>query len=414
MIKPCSTKVIYLDNNATTKLCKKAKEAMLLWLESKSNPSADSIIANQSKILLKRSRNFVKSHCGAKDFTVVFTSGASESNCFILRACVEAYRKHKNKTPHIITSATEHKSITKCCTSLRDNNKADITFIQPNAYGCILPELIAKSIRPNTALISIMYANNELGCINDVKRIGEIAHEKNIPFHTDATQSFGKFKMHMNRDNIDALSMSFHKLYGPMGLGMLIIKDSFVKGYGLCGQISGTQQDELRGGTENIPSIAGGIAAIRHTFSNRLNKNKKLFKMRTRIVDNISKQIPRGYYKTYFSQNPSNRNEFLTLGPEKNVLPNTLLLSFVKNIGKPFCNVKLKKELNKKNIIISVGSACSTSSTKASHVLRAIKTPPVVFKGVIRISLCDENTLKEIDVFVRELVKSVKKQFSNN
>lgn len=413
MIKPCSSKVIYLDNNATTKLCKKAKEAMLLWLESKSNPSADSIIAKQSKLLLKKSRDFVKTHCGAKDYTVIFTSGASESNCFILRASVEAYRRHRNKKPHIITSATEHNSITKCCMSLRDNNKADITFIQPNAYGCIIPELIAKAIRPNTALISIMYANNELGCINDVKRIGEIAHNKNIPFHTDATQSFGKFKMDMNRNNIDALSMSFHKLYGPMGLGMLIIRDDFIRGYGLCGQISGTQQGELRGGTENVPSIAAGIAAIRHTFANRNNKNKKMSKLRTRIIDKISKQIPRGDYKTYFEKNMPTRNEFLVLGPEKNVLPNTLLLSFVKNIGTPFCNVNLKKDLNKKNIIVSVGSACSTSSKKASHVLRAIKAPPVVFRGVIRISLCDENTQKEIDIFVRELVKIIKKQFSD-
>lgn len=424
-VTPCKVDVIYLDNNGTTKLCKEGKDAMMMWLESRANPSSDSIIAKKSKELMKCARNYMAKHCGmaCSNCTVVFTSGASESNCFILRSVVDAYEKHTGKKPHIITSATEHKSIIQCCNNLKDNGKISVTYIEPNAYGCISPDLVKKAITSNTALISIMAANNELGCINDIRKIGEISRSHKVPFHTDAVQLFGKYKMLMTKNKIDALSMSFHKLYGPMGLGMLVISNDLINGYGLKGQISGTQQNGLRGGTENVPAVAAAVASVKHTFTNRDSKNKKMYLQKKRILYGLEQAIPLGKYKNYFSEKKPTRNEFLILGPEcnnsyknPNVLPNTILLSFVKNVSFegegyiPFCNVDLKKCLNRKKIIISVGSACSTSSKKSSHILYSIKAPERIRQGVIRISLSDDTTNKEIDIFTKELISCIKKQ----
>jgi cysteine desulfurase len=414
-----------LDNNGTTKLCKDGKDAMVTWLESRSNPSSDSILAKKSKELMLYARKYMANHCGAaySKYSFVFTSGASESNCFILRSVVEAYKKNTDKKPHIITSATEHKSIIQCCNSLKTNDKASITYIEPNAYGCISPDLIKKAITSSTALISIMAANNELGCINDIKKVGEIARSHKIPFHTDAVQLFGKYTIPMAKSKIDALSMSFHKLYGPMGLGMLVISNDLINGYGLKGQISGTQQNELRGGTENVPAVAAAIASVKHTFTNRDLKNKKMYLQKKQILFELEKVLPQGKYKNYFAKKKPTRNEFIVMGPEcnnsyknPNVLPNTLLISFVKNVpfkgegNRPFCNIDLKKCLNKKNIIISIGSACSTSSKKASHVLYSIKAPETIRQGVVRVSLSDDITSAEIDTFIKELILCIRKQ----
>jgi cysteine desulfurase len=427
IVKPCKTNVIYLDNNGTTKLCKEGRDAMITWLDSRANPSSDSIIAKNSKELMSYARKYISTHCGGSynKYTVVFTSGASESNCFMLRSVVDAYKNHTGKIPHIITSATEHKSIVQCCNSLNANGSANITYIEPNAYGCISSDLVKKAITPNTALITIMSANNELGCINDIKKLGCLAREHKIPFHTDAVQLFGKYRINMARDNINALSMSFHKLYGPMGLGLLIISNDLINGYGLKSQISGTQQNELRGGTENVPAVASAIASMKHTFTNRDGKNKKMYMQKKKIIFELERVLPLGKYKNYFEKKKPTRDEFLVMGPEcnkdykkPNVLPNTIMLSFVKNVGYgtdkyvPFCNVNLKKYLNRKNIIISIGSACSTSSKEASHVIYSIKAPDVVRRGIVRISLSDDTTSAEINTFIHELIVAVKKQIN--
>jgi cysteine desulfurase len=425
-IIPFKQSVIYLDNNGTTKMCKPSMKEMIKWMDSCSNPSSDSIIALSSKLLVEFVKKFMLKHCGTSNklYTVIFTSGASESNCFILRSVSDAYRKHQNKRPHIITSATEHPSIIKCCNMLKDAGHASITYVQPNAYGCISPSLVERAITPNTALISIMIANNELGCVNDIKRIGRIAHTNKIPFHTDAVQSFGKYKICLPKHNIDALSMSFHKLYGPQGLGMIILSNNLIEGYGIESQIAGSQQGNLRGGTENVPAIAGAMASVIDTFTDRSKKNKRMFQLKKQIIFELEKHIKKGDYKSYFAKKPPTENEFIVLGPEcngsyikPNVLPNTLLLSFVKNKDypkktelEPFCNVKIKKALNKKKIIISIGSACATSEVKASHVLYAIKAPEKIRQGVIRVSLSDHINDQDITTFTKELITAVKKQ----
>lgn len=386
-VKPCRKNVIYLDNNGTTKLCKESVKAMNEWLESRSNPSTSSILGIKSKEMIDNARNYIKNHCGDKDCKVIFTSGASESNCLIIRSIVDKC----NKIPVIITSAIEHKSILSLCESLQKEKRIKLVVVKPDKYGHISPTDVEKAIKENKCvkLVSIMAANNEIGTINNIKEIGRISHKHGIPFHTDAVQIFGKYHMNMKKNNIDALSMSFHKLQGPMGIGMLVIG----KDIDLKSQISGTQQYSMRGGTENVPAIAGAVASIKKTFTNRDRKNNKLMKLREHLIKQLSE----------------NDIKFILLGSPNNPLPNTVCISLQYD---NFCNVKLKNYLNKKGIIVSIGSACNTKSKKASHVLNAIKASKKIKRGVMRISMGDDSKKSDLDTFVKELKCHIRQNYS--
>lgn len=410
---------VYLDNNATTETCKSSIDATIKWLRDPTNPSSDSKLGLESRKMIDSASKYILAHCSAKNYSVIFTSGASESNSMIIRSTVEAYLKHKRIKPHIVTSLTEHTSILKCCDTLRQLGMLDVTYVSPGISGCIPPSLIKRAIQPNTCLISIMAANNELGCINNLKEIGDYAHESKIPFHSDFVQIFGKFKYNLPNNNIDAISVSFHKLHGPMGCGLLIINNDLVEGYGLDSQIAGTQQGGLRGGTQNVAAIAGAIAAMKHTFLQRNEKNKRLYDLRKYTMDSLSKKFHIGEYKEYAgTESPKDVKplEIVFLGQMNKTyaLPNTLLIAVAKNEGPPFCNVKLKKALDKSGVIVSIGSACNTSSSKASHVLNAIKAPDVIKKGVIRVSFCDTTTKKDIQCFIDTFVKAVCAQVPNS
>lgn len=410
--KTPSKKIIYLDSNGTTLICPEAKEAYQKWIQCY-NASSSSQVAKSAKLMMEKAKNYVLKHCGTtkKDYTVVFTSGATESNCFIIRSTVEAYNRIRKIKPHFIISSIEHHSILECAKSVEEAGYAEVTKVEPNMYGCILPEDVEKHIKPNTCMISIMYANNETGSINNIPKIGEIAHKHKIPLHTDAVQLFGKYPVNLAKSNVDALSASFHKLYGPKGIGLLIIKNDLIEGYNLQGQICGSQQNGLRGGTENIPAVASSMEAIKCTFKNRKGKNKKLLKMRNYIIDQFkkSKIISFGDYSSYLGDPVPGKvqeNEIVVLGPPINkpnyYLPNTLLISIAKNKGKDFCNVKFKKELDKQGIVVSIASACLTSYDQASHVMTAIGAPHVIKRGVLRISMGDSNTMDEIKTFLKK------------
>lgn len=406
---------IYLDNNATTETCKPSIEATIKWLREPINPSSDSKYGNDARKMLEAGCKYIQTHCSAKNYSVIYTSGASESNSLIIRSTVEAYLKYKRIKPHLITSLTEHKSILKTCDSLRQLGMLDVTYVSPGISGCIPVSLIQNAVKSNTCMISIMAANNELGCINNLKSIGSFAHEKKIPFHSDFVQVFGKFKYNLPEHNIDAISVSFHKLYGPTGCGLLVVNNDLIKGYGLDSQIAGTQQNGLRGGTQNVPAIAGSLAAMKHTFKDRKKKNDKLYVFRKFIMDEIGKNFDIGDYKKYVDNaTPDDAKSFeiVFLGQNNNKLslPNTILISIVKNEGVSFCNVNLKKALDKSGIIVSIGSACNTLSPTASHVLQAIKAPDVIKKGVIRVSLCDTTTKKDINCFLKIFIKAVNDQ----
>lgn len=411
---------IYFDNNATTLICEPAKKVHTDWL-SCYNASSDSKISKPARLLLENAKDTVLAQCNVSSatHTALFTSGATESNCFIIRSCVKAYKKkilenNSELIPHVIISETEHHSIIECVKDLSDTGDIEVSYIKPTIFGNILPEDVEKEIKSNTCLITIMFANNEIPIINNIEEIGKVAHKHRIPLHSDCVQIFGKYKIDINKNNIDALSASAHKFYGPKGIGLLIINNKLIEGYNLTAEISGSQQKGLRGGTENIAGIASMIAALKWAFINRKKKNQRLFELRDYLIECLNKKFKIGDYLNYIKEQDSEPLEIVLLGPPNDkkgfILPNTILLSVCKNKGRPFCNVELKKFLDSKNCIVSIGSSCLTQSDKASHVLSAINAPPVIKRGVIRISFNDYNTFLEIDKFVNILEISIIKQ----
>ena len=404
--------VIYLDNNGTTLICKPAAEAFNKWIKCY-NVSTNNKLAKPGAKMIDNARHMILSHCGVSlaTHTAIFTSGASESNCFIIRACVEAVRKklrekHSHVVPHVILSSMEHNASMSCVKDLVDSGYIEASFVKPTIYGNILSKDVKAALQPNTCLVSIIHANNEVPVINNIAEIAKVVHASNVPLHTDAVQLFGKYRIDMKKNDIDVLSASAHKLYGPKGIGLLVVKNELIEGYGLKAEINGSQQNGLRGGTENVPAVASFVAAIKYTFSGRKRKNKRLFALRDKFLKEIVKHFKMVDYKTYLDKSTKHDDlELVSLGPPADkkgfILCNTLLIAVCKNKGKPFCNVDLKKALEKKKCIVSIGSACNTHSKKASHVMDSIGAPPVVRRGVIRISFGDSNTLTEVLNFVK-------------
>ena len=259
-----------------------------------------------------------------------------------------------------------------------------------------------------------MFANNETGTINNIEEIGKIAKKYKIPFHSDAVQIFGKIKLNLLKYNLDVISVSFHKFYAPLGIGLLIINNDLIDAYQLEGIINGTQQGGLRGGTESVPNIAGAIKGMVTNFINRNDKNKKLLELKNKCIDELEKYWPIVYYEDYKSKMQSFNNKhdkfLIIMGSKSCCLPNTLLLSFV-SLNKKICNTQLKKTLETKyNIIVAVGSACSTQSKNASHVLTNMGATNEIKRGVIRISFGDYNKIKEVNTFVKCYVNAINEQ----
>jgi cysteine desulfurase len=423
--KKSTRSVIYFDHNATTIICKPAEDAYIKLLKCY-NPSSDSKLSKPIRTLLEESSDKILSHCNVSTatHTAIFTSGATESNCYIIRACVKSYKKkllEKGSTerPHVITSSVEHHSIMECLKDLEELGDIDVTYVTPTIYGNILAEDVKKEIRPGkTCLITIMFANNEIPIINNIAEVGLIAHENRIPMHSDCVQIFGKYKIDIIKNNLDAISASAHKFYGPKGVGLLIISNKLIEGYNLTAEINGSQQHNLRGGTENVPGIVSMVEALKWTFIHRSTKNQKLLLLRKYTLDKLKKYYRFRDFIDYSDEAVDKAPvELVSLGPPDKdkdfLLPNTILLSVAKNRGKPFCNIDLKQYLDSKNIVISIGSACLTSSDKASHTLSAIGAPPVIKRGVLRISFGDYNIKAEVDIFIRYLVEGIDKQCSD-
>lgn len=419
----CNKNVIYLDANGTTLMCDKAKKALEQWAECY-NPASSSKISTPGKKLIEKSKDYILKHCNdkkkKKEYICVFTSGGTESNCFIIKSTVDSFKFETKMKPHIITSQIEHHSILKCCYDLEKRGVAEVDFIKPNICGNILAKHVEKKIKKNTCIISIMHANNETGTINNIKEIGAVAQAHNLPFHTDAVQTFGKFKIPLDKMNIDALSCSFHKFYGCKGLGLLLLRKSFVDGYGLCPQIYGSQQNGLRGGTENPTLVACGLTALIDTFKNRNKKNQELLKKKQYLMAYFKKHYNAIDYTTYYRKKyklEGYKKKFFIvfLGNVENMkqsMPNTLLFSIIPTGKKKFCNVKLKACLDKVNIVVSISSACLTSSKSASHVLTSINADSKIKSGTIRLSMSDDNTQEELEIFLKKFEVCILKQLS--
>lgn len=408
-ISKLKQKLIYLDNNATTFMPQDVKDVMIAGMDQ-GNPSSNYSIAQKSRQVIDATKAYILEICKVKadDYVVVFTSGASESNNYVFRILSESYKFITGEIPHIVTSSIEHKTSILCAKYLQDTGLAQVTFVKPNALGEIDPKDVEAAIRSNTCLVSIMHANNETGIINDVKKIGEIVHKHKKPFHSDVVQTFGKMRINPDEYNIDAMSVSFHKLYGPTGIGAIILKKSLVRGYGLCALICGSQNNGLRGGTESAFLIAGVLAALKYTFENREEKNKQLSELKKRILQKLreNNKISLMTWSPSIVLQPG--LNLIVFGNINKTLINTILVSFVyvdkRNTPHSFCNIELQEKLHNNRVVVATGSACNTGA--GSHVLEAMQVPKLLRTSVIRISLGDNNTRESIDEFV-DILKQV-------
>ena len=389
------SKTIYLDNNGTTYTCKIARQAQELWSMEPYNPSSNNKFGVKAKAMIEDAKKkfSVALNAPCKNYMVLFTSGGSESNSMVMSAIIES-----RKNPHIIISEIEHKGILETCKRLNKKCGVDFSLVKPNENGIITADAVKSHIKKNTCLISVMFANNETGVINDIKEIGELAGKRNIPFHCDAVQAFGKVPINMKGLNINFLSASSHKIYGPKGVGLLVLQRDMVNKYKMCGQISGSQQETLRGGTENPGGIAGFLAAYSYVASNRQNKNIYLKSVLNEFITNL--KYPIVFYCDRHKIKDPNQPHLVIIGDKKQRMPNTLLVAISFN---GYCNLRLKGYLETRNIIVSIGSACNTASrAKASHVILAMGIEKK-YRNVIRISIGDVNTKGEI----KELAKQI-------
>jgi cysteine desulfurase len=383
----------YFDNNATTALHQTTKETCISWFDSGNASSIKTYAGQEANKLIDTTRKYIIQHNNLSSGKFIFTSGASESNTTIIEclavSALQNCQKRKHNAPIIITSTIEHKSILMKCEQLERLGLIILDKVPVQLDGIINPSIISQTIKKyknknkKILLVTIIHANNETGAINDIKTIGEICKNERVPFHSDVTQTFGKIIIDPEFFNLDSFSMSFHKMHGLKGVGGLFVRDIL----NLCPLINGMQQFELRGGTENIIGISSVLPAITQTFINRSKKNKQM----EELIQYIIKKL-------------QNITQIIIFGPtnfEKR-LPNTLLVSLNYNNQK-MCNTKLLQYLDSKEITISIGSACNTSSKLASHVLYAMNVPKEYLKGVIRISLSEFTTKKECDYLLHHI-----------
>ena len=380
-------KIVYLDHAATTATKKEVIEEMLPYFNQKyGNASSIYNIGNEAREALEASRSKVAKILNAEPTEIYFTSGGSESDNLAIKGVAHA---NKEKGNHIITSKIEHHAILNSCKTLEQEG-FNITYLDVDKDGIIDLEQLKKSITDKTILISIMFANNEIGTIQPIEEIGKIASENNILFHTDAVQAVGNVKIDVKSMNIDLLSMSSHKFYGPKGVGAIYIKkgskvDKIIDG--------GHHERNMRAGTENISGIVGLAKALELAYENIEENNKHLIDLRDYYINQVQAKIP---------------NVKLN-GHKTNRLPGNANMSFEKVNGE-----KLLLNLSLNGICASAGSACSAGESKASHVLLAIGLSPEMARSSLRTTFGNENTKEDVDYVIENLEKLVAKLRSEN
>ena len=375
-------KLIYLDNAATTQVYPEVLDAMLPYFtEHYGNPSAIYSFAGESKKAVDEARANVAALINARTEDIYFTGGGSESDNWALKATAEAY---ESKGKHIITSRIEHHAILHTCAYLEQKGY-EVTYLDVDEDGKISLEELEKAIRPDTILISIMSANNEIGTIQPIKEIGKIAHDHGVLFHTDAVQAFGHIPIDVEEMNIDMLSASGHKINGPKGIGVMYIRKgvkirSFIHG--------GAQERKRRAGTHNVPGIVGIGTAAKLAKENMAERSAKEIALRDHLIERVLKEIP------YTRLN----------GHRTDRLPNNANFCFRFIEGESMLIL-----LDQAGICGSSGSACTSGSLDPSHVLLAIGLPHEIAHGSLRLTLSEKNTMEEIDYTVDELKKIIER-----
>ena len=372
--------LIYADNAATTKMSNTAIEAMLPYMDKiYANPSSLHTLGQQAKEELDAARESVARLLGAQPNEIIFTSGGSEAdNQAIISAAKFGERKGKK---HIISTAFEHHAVLHTLEKLKKQG-FEITLLDVHENGLVTPQQVADAIREDTCLVTIMFANNEIGTIQPIKEIGAVCRQKGVLFHTDAVQAAGHLHIDVADMNIDMLSLSGHKFHGPKGVGVLYAK----KGIPLVNIIEGGAQEKgKRAGTENIPAIMGMTAALEEACANMADNSAKVQKLRDKLIDGLL-SIPHSVLN----------------GDKESRLPNNVNFCFEGIEGEALLLL-----LDAKGVCASSGSACTSGSLDPSHVLLAIGRPHEIAHGSLRLSLCEENTEEEVDYIINAVTQVV-------
>ncbi len=375
--------MVYFDNAATTRVKEEVLEAMLpLFTDNFGNASSTYTTPGQrARRALSDARRTVAAALNAEEREIYFTGGGSESDNWAIKGYA---LKNKSKGNHIITTAVEHHAVLHTCEFL-EKHGFEVTYLPVDEEGAVSAEQVREAIRPETLLVSVMFANNEIGTINPIAEIGAVCREKGVAFHTDAVQAVGAVPIDVKSMNIDMLSASGHKFHGPKGIGVLYIK----KGLRLDNLIhGGAQESGRRAGTENIPGAVGLAKALSMAVGAMEEKTAKLTAMRDKIIDTILAEVP------YVRLNGSRTNR----------LPNNVSICFRYIEGE-----SLLLSLDMKGFVVSSGSACTSGSLDPSHVLLAIGLPHEIAHGSMRVSLSDENTMDEVEAFLAELPPIVRR-----
>lgn len=366
---------IYADNSATTKIAPEVLDKMMPYLTTYyGNPSSLYKIGGKAKEAVEKSRANIAKNLGAAHASeIYFTSGGSESDNWALKGICHALKAKGKK--HIVTSKFEHHAILHTCKAL-EKEGFDVTYLDVYENGIVHPEDVENAIRDDTAIVSIMYANNEIGTIQPIKEIGEICKKHKVLFHTDAVQAAGYVRINVVEQNIDLLSMTAHKIHGPKGCGLLYVRrgikiDNLIEG--------GAQERNKRAGTENVAGIVGLDAALQMAVETMDERCAKLTKMRDRLIDGLLK-IERSRVN----------------GDRVHRLPGNVNMCFEGIEGE---SLLLKLDLN--GISASSGSACTSGSLDPSHVLLAIGLPHEIAHGSMRLSFSDENSEEDIDYILK-------------
>lgn len=388
-------KKIYLDYAATTPVDKKVLKTMWPYFNQKfGNASSLHFFGKEGELAVEKTRKIAADFFNAEQAEIVFTSGATESNNLSIKGLLRQWQKSslsKNVLPHIITTAIEHSCIFETCKKLEQAELIEATYLPVYSTGIVQPEDVKKALKPNTLLVSVMFANNEIGTIQPIEAIGKMlqkinaSRQQKIYFHSDATQAIGYLDCDVQKLGLDLLSMSAHKIYGPKGVGLLFVR----KGTKLSAiQDGGKQEFSLRAGTLNSTGIVGLGKALELTKQNRRKNTIHVTKLRNQIIDRIEKKIP----------------HCLLNGSRENRLPNNINFSFLGVEGE-----SLLLLLSEAGIACSTGSACSSGSLKPSHVLLAIGRKPEEAHGSLRITLGKDTTKAEITTFLSVLEKIINK-----
>ena len=376
-------KNVYLDNSATTRMDSSVLEEMIPFLsDNYGNASSVYSIGRLSKKAIEDSREKVANILNCRPDEIYFTSGGSESDNTAIKGIARANRE---KGKHIITSKIEHLAVLDTCKKL-DEDGFEVTYLDVDKYGRISLDELKSSIRKDTILISIMYANNEVGTIQQISQIGKIAKENNIYFHTDAVQAIGSVKIDVQAQNIDSLSLSAHKFYGPKGIGILYVKkdikfEKFIDG--------GHQERNKRAGTENVANIVGLAKALEMAYDKLEEHTLKISQLRDYYENSVKESIP----------------NIKINGDINDRLPGNSNISFIGVNGQD-----LLLNLDMMEICVSSGSACTSGSINASHVLMALGLDEDIARSSIRVSIGKYNTKEDIDYLVKNLIEIVDRQ----